>query len=300
MKAILKLITVITILAECYGTTSAQQVTGAAPELGLGKVEPYKLDVTYNKTSHLIFPSPIRYVDLGSDYLVAAKAEDAENVLRVKAAVRDFPEETNFSVITEDGRFYNFDALYSAYPQILSYDLVQLQRRMGRNQGNEVLFQELGKSSPSLAALLMQTIYERDKRYIKHIGSSGYGIRFQLKGIYIHSGKFYFHTALRNKTNIPFRADFISFKVVDKKVARRTVTEQKTLVPLRVFQPLKDVAGKAVANNVFLLDQFSLADGKELIIELYEKDGGRHQVLHIESADLERARKVKDMHLKFN
>ena len=68
-------------------------------------VVPYGLDVTFDKTVHLIFPSQIRYVDLGSSSIIAGKAEDADNVLRVKAAVRDFETETNLSVICEDGSF---------------------------------------------------------------------------------------------------------------------------------------------------------------------------------------------------
>ena len=71
---------------------------------------PYGLDVTFDKTVHLIFPSAIRYVDLGSQNIIAGKAEDAENVLRVKAAVKDFETETNMSVICEDGSFYAFSA----------------------------------------------------------------------------------------------------------------------------------------------------------------------------------------------
>lgn len=43
------------------------------------------LEVTFDKTTHLIFPAPIRYVDLGSQNIIAGKAEDAENVLRIKA-----------------------------------------------------------------------------------------------------------------------------------------------------------------------------------------------------------------------
>ena len=38
------------------------------------------------------------------------KADGAENVIRVKATVRNFPNETNMSVITEDGSFYTFSA----------------------------------------------------------------------------------------------------------------------------------------------------------------------------------------------
>ena len=50
------------------------------------------------------------YVDLGSSNLIAGKADGAENVIRVKATVKDFHEETNMSVITEDGAFYTFSA----------------------------------------------------------------------------------------------------------------------------------------------------------------------------------------------
>src|SRR6187402_2449982 len=127
--------------------------------LVLGKIEPYHMEVTYDKTSHLIFPNVIRYVDLGSEYLIAGKAEDAENVLRVKASVKEFEPETNFSVITNDGRFYSFDVHYSPSPQVLSYDLLTMQKTVDKANGNDVLFEELGNNSPSLASLLLETIY---------------------------------------------------------------------------------------------------------------------------------------------
>lgn len=73
-------------------------------------VPPHGLEVTYDKTVHVIFPAEVRYVDLGSPDLIAGKADGAENVIRVKATVRNFPNETNMSVITEDGSFYTFSA----------------------------------------------------------------------------------------------------------------------------------------------------------------------------------------------
>ena len=69
-------------------------------------IPPYALEVTFSKTVHVIFPAPIRYVDLGSADLLAAKADGTDNVLRVKAALRDFSRESNLSVITEDGSYY--------------------------------------------------------------------------------------------------------------------------------------------------------------------------------------------------
>lgn len=267
--------------------------------LALGKIEPYRMGVTYDKTSHLIFPTAIRYVDLGSEYLIAGKAEDAENVLRVKASVRDFEPETNFSVITNDGRFYSFNVYYSSYPEAMSYDLLTMQKAVDKAKGNDVLFEELGNNSPSLAGLLLETIYKKDKRIVKHIGSKSFGIQFILKGIYIHNGKYYFHTELRNRTNVPFQIDFINFKVVDKKVAKRTVVQERPMIPLRTYKPLDEIGGKTTEQNVFLLDQFTIADDKVLLIEIFEKNGGRHQTLQVENSDLIKARLINDMHLKF-
>ena len=87
-----------------------------------GKVVPYPLQVAYDQTTHLIFPASIRYVDLGSENLVADKVKDAENVLRVKAAKTDFTDSTNLSVITQDGGFYSFEVSYHTTPQPLTID----------------------------------------------------------------------------------------------------------------------------------------------------------------------------------
>lgn len=268
-------------------------------QLALGRILPYKMEITYDKTSHIIFPAGIRYVDLGSEYLIAGKAEDADNVLRVKASARDFETETNFSVITNDGRFYNFDVSYSPHPQTLGYHIETIQKAKDKASLRNVLLEELGKSSPSLTDLVMETIYKNDKRIIKDIGSKSFGIQFTLKGIYILDGKYYFLTQLANRTNVPFQIDFITFKVVDKKKARRTVLQQRTITPLRIYRPLEEIAGTSADKNVFLLDQFTLANDKVLLIEIYEKNGGRGQTLKVENSDLIKAVLINDMHLKF-
>ncbi len=74
--------------------------------------------------THVIFPSAIRYVDLGSADLLAAKADGTENVLRVKAALRDFSRESNLSVITEDGSYFTFNVKYADEPVKLSIEMV--------------------------------------------------------------------------------------------------------------------------------------------------------------------------------
>ena len=92
----------------------------------------------------------------------------------------------------------------------------------------------------------------------------------------------------------------INFKVVDKKVAKRTVLQERPMIPLRTYKPLEDgINGQSTEQNVFLLDQFTIANDKVLLIEIFEKNGGRHQMLQVENSDLIKARVINDMHLKF-
>ena len=80
---------------------------GLTKRIGFDRmIAPHGLEVTYDKTVHVIFPSAVKYVDLGSPNLIAGKADGAENVIRVKSTVKTFREETNMSVITDNGNFY--------------------------------------------------------------------------------------------------------------------------------------------------------------------------------------------------
>jgi conjugative transposon TraN protein len=295
MKTTMKNIILVLVLVLGYSMESEGQVTvNNTQKLDLEKIDPYPIEVTYSKTSHLLFPSAIRYVDLGSDYLIASKAEDAENVLRVKASVRDFEEETNFSVITEDGHFYNFNVLYNSFPVNTNYNLLGMHKGNSREHTNEVLFEELGNNSPSLMDELMRSIYKKDKDIIKDKGARSYGIEFLLKGIYIDNDKFYFHTQVTNCSYVSFHVDFVTFKVVDKKLAKRTVIQERMLNPLRIYKPMDEIKGKTVERNIFLLDQFTIADDKVLLIEIYEKNGARHQLLKLKNSDLVKAKLIQD------
>lgn len=266
--------------------------------LSRARLEPYKMEVTYNKTTHLLFPSPIRYVDLGSENLIANKAEDVGNVLRIKAGIKDFEDETNFSVITQDGKFYNFDVFYSSYPDTLTYDLLKLQKDDEKQLSTEVLFEDLKGESALLTELLMKTLYENAKRDIKHIGNKSFGIHFLLESLSTHEGKLYFVLNFKNKSNIPYQIDFVSFKIVDKKNLKRTVVQDKILTPLREYTGSKNINHQSEEKAVYLLDQFTMLEDQVLEIEVFEKEGGRHQKIQVENADLIHAKIVKDIHLK--
>jgi conjugative transposon TraN protein len=265
-------------------------------------IPPYALEVTFNKTVHVIFPAPIRYVDLGSADLLAAKADGTENVLRVKAALRDFSRESNLAVITEDGNYYTFNVKYTDEPVKLSVEMTDfLHDGEAVNRPNnalQVYMQELGQESPLLVRLIMQSIYKNDRREVKHIGCKRFGIQHTLQGVYTHNGLLYFHLKLKNASNVPFTVDYVTFKIVDKKVAKRTAIQEQVIWPLRAYNHLTVVSGKTDARVVFTLPKFTIPDDKMLVVELNEQNGGRHQAFTIENADLVRAKVINELKVK--
>ena len=265
-------------------------------------IPPHGLEITYDKTVHIIFPSAVRYVDLGSPNLIAGKADGAENVIRVKATVKDFHEETNMSVITEDGAFYTFNVKYASEPLLLNVemaDFIHDGESVNRpNNAMEVYLKELGSESPMLVELIMKSIHKEDRRTVKHIGSKSFGIQYLLKGLYSHNGLLYFHTELRNKSNVLFDIDFITFKIVDKKVAKQTAMQEQVLLPLRAYNYTTCVVGQKSERTVFTLQKFTIPDDKQLIVEMHEKNGGRHQSFVVENEDLVRAREINELKVK--
>ena len=262
-------------------------------------IPPYALEVTFSKTVHIIFPAAIRYVDLGSADLLAAKADGTENVLRVKAALRDFSRESNLAVITEDGAYYTFNVRYADEPRKLSIEMTDFLHdgeAVNRpNNAMEKYMKELGQESPLLVKLIMRSIYKNNKREIKHIGCKRFGIQHLLKGIYSHNELLYFHTELKNSSNVPFDVDHITFKIVDKKVAKRTAIQEQVIWPIRAHNYMMIVGGKKSERTVFTLPKFTIPDDKHLVVELYEKEGGRHQTFTVENADLVRAKVINEL-----
>lgn len=265
-------------------------------------IPPHALEVTFSKTVHIIFPSAIRYVDLGASDLLAAKADGTENVLRVKAALRDFSRESNLAVITEDGAYYTFNVKYADEPVKLSIEMTDFihdgEETNRPNNAMDIYMHELGQESPLLVRLIMKSIYKNNDREIKHIGSKRFGIQYLLKGIYSHNGLLYFHLQLKNSSNVPFDVDYFTFKIVDKKVAKRTAIQEQVIWPLRAHNNVTFIGGKKSERMVFTLPKFTIPDNKHLVIELHEKEGGRHQTFTVENADLVRAKVINELKTK--
>ena len=283
----------LTLLAALFAAAKVMaQNDGATSRQGL---TPRTIEVGFTKTVHILFPASVTYIDIGSMAIIAGKADSAENVVRVKAAVRDFAEETNLTVITEDGGFYTFDARYAENPATSTIEIAAAESpatqpastsEPARADEGRVLLREVGRERPATVKRVLSDIYRQNRADVKGIHTRKYGVEVEVRGIYVHNDVIYLHVQIANNTNISFEVDYRRFVVADRKAAKRTAQQQRIIEPLRVCNDPSIVRGHQRQRIVFALPKLTLEEDKILLLEIAEKDGARHQCLEISSKEL--------------
>jgi len=280
---------------------AAVKVTArTAPETPV-EIRPLRIEAGFTKTVHILFPSPVTYIDIGSMDIIAGKADGAENVVRVKAAVRNFIAETNLTVITEDGGFFTFDVHYAENPAVSTVNLtVQEPQTKGVKEPtaagdplspapvtkSRVLLREVGREKPATVKRMLSDIYRQNRTDVKGIRTKKYGIEVEVLGIYVFNDVIYMHTCISNDTNISFEVDARRFIVADRKLTKRTAQQQTPLEILRVCNDPAVVRGHQRQRTVFALPKLTISDDKVLLLEIVEKNGARHQTVEIPAEEL--------------
>ena len=280
---------------------AAVKVTARTTPETPAEIRPLRIEAGFTKTVHILFPSPVTYIDIGSMDIIAGKADGAENVVRVKAAVRNFAAETNLTVITEDGGFFTFDVHYAENPAVSTLNLtVQDQQTEGVKKPDaagdplpptpasegRVLLREVGREKPATVKRMLSDIYRQNRTDVKGIRTKKYGIVVEVLGIYVSNDVIYIHTCMYNDTNISFEMDSRHFIVADRKLAKHTAQQQTTLEILRVCNDPAVVRGHQRQRTVFALPKLTIPDDKVLLLEIVEKNGARHQTVEIAAKEL--------------
>lgn len=274
---------------------AAAQVTAQTAPEAPAEIRPLRIEAGFSKTVHILFPSPVTYIDIGSMDIIAGKADGAGNVVRVKAAVRNFTSETNLTVITEDGGFFSFDVHYAENPAVSTIDISALKQPAVENGSiqpepasaeGRVLLQEVGREKPATVKRVLGDIYRQNRVDVKGVRTKKYGIGVEVLGIYVHNDVIYIHTMISNETNISFEVDARQFIVADRKLAKRTAQQQTPLEILRVCNDPTVVRGHQRQRTVFALQKFTIPDDKVLLWEIIERNGARHQTVEIPAGKL--------------
>lgn len=243
-------------------------------------IKPYRLDITWHKTTLLIFPSAIQSADRGDQYILAQKVKGTENILKVKAGQKDF-KQSNLSVITRDGKVYSFIVNYAPDP---SYQVIDLCK-----QPEKAPVQFSGLSLNKKQMVNYMKMISSQKPFLHGVKQHKSQMKFKLRGIYVKDDVLFFRLTLNNKTQLKYDIDFLRFYVKDKKQPKRTAMQEKEIHPvlLKILPSKVEDTGKTI---VAAFKKISIADDKNFIIEMMEKNGDRHFLLKVPQRKFLKAR----------
>ncbi len=230
------------------------------------------LSVSTDKTTSLIFPFPIKYVDRGTKDVIVQSVKEDERILLVKAAGKHFTE-TNLSVVTGDGNVYEFTVNYAAQPSSLVLHLPPNKKATVSSYANSIL-----------------NIPPKRIMKVDHAG-----VMTKISGIYIKDDVIYYQLEIHNHSPLDYDIELLKFHIVDKKKGKRTALQENELVPLYVAGNKSKVKAYGFSVIAVALEKFTIPDAKFLSIQLMEKNGGRHFNLKVFNNQILKAKILADL-----
>ena len=255
-------------------------------------IVPYKLEVTFNKTSNLVFPASITSIDRGSTDIMVEKAVGVENILRVKAETKIF-EETNLSVITNDGKLYSFLVSFNSNPPYLNVNVdniaaTTMNGSQEKENGvtNAKMMSEAALKTYSEKAVLqssnIHSVYDQSSR-----------MRLALTGFYVKGNTMFCRIEFENDSPINYDIEQLRFYIRDKKQSKRTAHQEIEIDPLYIRGDSSRILGNAKNILIIAVPKFTIPDGKYMAIEIIERNGGRHLNLKVKNRHVVHAKLLK-------
>ncbi len=251
------------------------------------KITSRPLEVTYSKTTHVLFPYSIRSVDRGSRDILVQKAEGTDNLLLVKAGIRGF-KETNLTVVTADGRLHSFLVSYSDHPGLLNLRLYQ----GAGNSVQGVTFSDGHLNEEKIQREVQLVAGKKDSNLRKKDIKSG--VELNLTGLYAGKDALYFKFFLDNRTNIDFVLDQVRFALRDNRKIKKTSFQEIELKPSFRNRTDQFIRQQERIDFVFVFRHFTIPRNKHLSISVSEMGGGRNLKLKLNGKLLKRALPVEN------
>lgn len=231
-----------------------------------------QLCISTEKTTSLIFPFAIRHVDRGSQSVLAQQVKDVPTILLVKAASNSF-NETNLSVVTDDGSIYAFDVCYDGKPAVLVHYLPINNKATTAMYANGIL---------------------DNQRVTKGIKDHKWQTDAAITGIYIKNDEMFYQLSISNHSPVDYTIDLIRFYIRDKKKTKRTAVQEIDLKPVYVVGNTSLVKANSTSVLVFALEKFTVPDAKYMAVQINEKNGGRHFLMQIKNRKIMKAITLPD------
>jgi conjugative transposon TraN protein len=281
-----KIILISLFLVALVVTTFSQPIVHDLP--ASTKIIHYKLAVGYNTTTVLIFPAPVKQADRGYKDLIAQKQPGVENVLKIKAARRDFTP-TNLHVFTGDGGLYAFDVIYASEPAQTTFDLTKLDSVVKHDGPQGII--EFSRKGIDNEQLVKSVEKVRGAKPFLSSSTHEYRMKLGLQSIYLSGDILLFGFEIANRSHLSYNIDFTRLYIRDKQKIKRSSLQEREIVPL-FKDTVSSVGGETTVKWVVAVPKFTIPDNRQFVFEMYERNGGRHVSLEVTNRQLFKAKSL--------
>lgn len=250
----------------------------------------YAIQVSTNKTTHIIFPYEIRYADLGSKEIAGEAVEKANNVFRLKAINQNPFMETNLTVVTADGRLFSFLVSYKEQPDAVTYDLTKVLLDGDVSKSAKVSSGSQARLADNLNRQGELAMHSRRK--IRHVGFKAQGVNLYLKNILYKDDVMYLVLGMENSSKLDYDIDYLKTYVMQmKRVGESSATQDVPIDPIKVFDASEGVIPRRdMLTKVIAIERLTLEKDRRLIVQMGEESGGRQVSIAIGPEELATAR----------
>lgn len=243
------------------------------------------IEVSNMATTHIVFSSELKYVDISNKVLVARIVDNGKNILAMKART-PFQFITTISILESNGKLHTYFVQYNENPEELIYDIRQ---RVYRDDYDAVqpMSNEVSDSLGQEGEPTERGLLERP-RQLYHIGDRNSGISAYCENIFVYDEYMYFIFSLSNKSQIRYEMSDASFVVENGRKSRRAVNMDKTLAVANSYG-VQSVESSGTRRFYYKIPKFTLDKKLVLRIYIYEERGARNLVLEMGADEVNKA-----------
>lgn len=237
-----------------------------------------KAEVNFNNLLHIVLPNAVKYIDFGNDWIEARPIDKIQNIVRVETFDKN-EDNTNISVIDEKNNFYTFDISYNDLAS--NFNIV-----VGEPKQTAILAKE--DLTDNSKEYILEKL-KNHKRKIQNLGVKRNSIIFSIENIFVADNKLVFRFNFKNTSNVKYDIDYMKFYIIDKKQTKESALQEVEYIPLFLDNFKSTILGKEENSYSVCFEKFTIPDKKFFIIEVNEKEGGRHVYFKINNRAIENA-----------
>lgn len=245
------------------------------------------IHVSKVKTTHLICPETVTYLQVGDHNRILAEiVPEHPSLVRIKA-VKSFKGETSVTLACT-GKVYSLLVGYR--------DSDTVEYRLEEFRGLTSGIPASGDLPEYLLKELCAQILAKRERRIHPRKSRGEGVSLQLNTIWLKNDLLFFELSISNRTNIGYTVDGFHWWIDDKKQLKATNVQEFSIAPKFQYYGVKDIPAGTTLREVFVLPKLTIPEERVLRIEMLEKalgNTGRKLTLEVKNRDILNARKLR-------